>query len=70
MRRVEPADHVGEIGMTTQINYVLKVVDAKLAAIKKALTAADIEVVSLVEVYKEESGSVPEEDETAPPAGT
>ncbi len=56
--------------MTTQINYVLKVVDAKLAAIKKALTAADIEVVSLVEVYKEESGSVPEEDETAPPAGT
>lgn len=53
--------------MTTQINYVLKVVDAKLAAVKKALTAADIEVVSLVEVYKEETAPAPGEGEAAPP---
>jgi len=40
--------------MATQINYVLKVRDAKLPAVKKALSEAGIEVVSLVEVYKEE----------------
>jgi hypothetical protein len=40
--------------MATQINYVLKVRDAKLPAVKKALSEAGIEVVSLVEVYKED----------------
>lgn len=42
--------------MATQINYVLKVKDAKLGAIKKALSTAGIEVVSLVEVHKEDLG--------------
>jgi len=51
--------------MATQINYVLKVKDAKLGAIKKALTAAGIEVVSLVEVHKEEE---PESAQTEAPA--
>jgi hypothetical protein len=40
--------------MATQINYVLKVRDAKLPAVKKALSEAGIDVVSLVEVYKED----------------
>ncbi|MBI4823936.1 MAG: hypothetical protein HY805_06890 [Nitrospirae bacterium] len=35
------------------INYVLKVEDAKLADIQKALTQAGIKVRSLQEVYKE-----------------
>lgn len=40
--------------MATQINYVLKVRDAKLPAVRKALSEAGIDVVSLVEVYKED----------------
>jgi hypothetical protein len=58
--------------MTTQINYVLKVRDAKLAAVKKALSEAGIDVVSLVEVFKEETPA-PEGDAPAdvpPAAGT
>ena len=48
--------------MPTQINYVLKVKDSKLSAVKKALTDAGIDVVSLVEVHKEEMAA------PAPPA--
>jgi hypothetical protein len=64
--------------MTTQINYVLKVRDAKLAAVKKALSEAGIDVVSLVEVFKEEApapqGDAPADVSPAggtptPPAG-
>ncbi|MBI5136299.1 MAG: hypothetical protein HZA24_03065 [Nitrospirae bacterium] len=40
--------------MPVQINYMLKVRDGKLGAVRKALTDAGIEVISLVEVYKEE----------------
>ena len=40
--------------MALQINYMLKVKDAKMGVIKKALSAAGIDVVSLVEVYKQE----------------
>lgn len=36
------------------INYILKVEDAKLTDIQKALTAAGIKVRSIQEVYKEE----------------
>ncbi|MDH5526961.1 MAG: hypothetical protein OEY97_06580 [Nitrospirota bacterium] len=52
--------------MPTQINYVLKVHDAKLGQVKKALTDAGIDVVSLVEVYKEEKAA--EGGEQAPSA--
>jgi nitrogen regulatory protein PII len=37
-----------------QINYIVKVKNAKLGELKKALTQAGIEVMSIVEVYKEE----------------
>lgn len=53
--------------MATQINYMLKVRDAKLAAVKKALAEAGIDVVSLVEVFKEETPSESPPAE-APPA--
>jgi len=57
--------------MATQINYMLKVKDAKLAAVKKALAEAGVEVVSLVEVFKEELPAEPPEpaDPAAPPSG-
>jgi hypothetical protein len=53
--------------MATQINYVLKVLDAKLPAVRKALSEAGIDVVSLVEVYKED---LPAPAEEAPPGPT
>ena len=37
------------------INYILKVQDAKAVAIQKALKEAGIEVVSVQEVHKEEA---------------
>lgn len=40
--------------MTTKRNLMLKVVDARPADIKKALKDSGIEVVSIVEVHKEE----------------
>ncbi|MFQ5508140.1 MAG: hypothetical protein ACE5FN_02250 [Leptospirillia bacterium] len=52
--------------MAMQINYMVKVLDAKLGTVKKALTEAGIEVVSLVEVFKEETGA--DVDAEAPPA--
>jgi hypothetical protein len=54
--------------MATQINYVLKVKDAKLAAVKKALSGAGIDVVSIVEVHKEELPEAPAPPPEAPPA--
>jgi hypothetical protein len=54
--------------MATQINYMLKVRDAKLAAVKKALSDAGIDVVSLVEVFKEELPAPPAEPGAAPEA--
>ncbi len=47
--------------MPTKINYVLKVYDAKIAEIKKALEGAGIKVNSILEVYKEEVKEEPEE---------
>lgn len=38
----------------TQINYVVKVKDTKLIEVKKALTEKGIDVVSIVEVHKED----------------
>lgn len=37
-----------------KINYILKVEEAKLAQIKKALEEAGIKVISIVEIHKEE----------------
>ncbi len=55
----------------TQINYMLKVKDAKLGALKKALVAADIEVVSLVEVFRQEPPlAAPDEAVGTPPQST
>ena len=36
------------------INYIIKVEDARLADIQKALQSAGIKVRSIVEIYKEE----------------
>jgi len=55
--------------MGTKINYVLKVKDAKLGAVKKALSAAGIEVVSLVEVYKEQDAPPPDAGVSADGSG-
>lgn len=37
-----------------KINYILKVEDAKLSQIKKALEGGGVKVVSIVEIHKEE----------------
>ncbi|MBF0536925.1 MAG: hypothetical protein HQL03_01585 [Nitrospirae bacterium] len=39
--------------MTVQINFMLKVEDAKLPDIQKALKGAGVKVKSIVELYKE-----------------
>jgi len=41
--------------MAVKTNFVLKVQDAKLADIQKALKDANINVVSILEVHKEEA---------------
>ena len=42
-------------GMATKSNFILKVQDAKLADVQKALKDANINVVSILEVHKEEA---------------
>ncbi len=44
----------------TNINYILKVKDAKLVDVQKALQQAGIQVRSILEVYKEEEKPVEE----------
>lgn len=34
------------------INYIIKVEDAKMAQIKKALETANIKVISIIDIYK------------------
>jgi hypothetical protein len=41
--------------MATKTNFMLKVQDAKLADVQKALKDANINVVSIMEVHREES---------------
>ncbi len=41
--------------MATNINYIVKVTDAKVMDIQKALEQAGIKVRSIIEVFKEES---------------
>ncbi|MCX7792890.1 MAG: hypothetical protein N2257_00570 [Thermodesulfovibrionales bacterium] len=45
------------------INYILKVEDAKLTDIQKVLTQAGIKVRSIIEVYKEGHTSVETQEE-------
>jgi uncharacterized protein YaaQ len=40
--------------MATKTNFILKVQDAKLADVQKALKDANINVVSILEIHKEE----------------
>ena len=44
------------------INYIIKVEDAKMAQIKKALETANIRVISIIDVYK--SGEEVKKEET------
>lgn len=44
----------------TNINYILKVKDAKLMDVQKALQSAGIQVRSIIEVSKEEEKTVEE----------
>jgi hypothetical protein len=41
--------------MATKSNFILKVQDAKLADVQKALKDANINVVSIMEIHKEEA---------------
>ena len=41
--------------MATKTNFILKVQDAKLADVQKALKDANINVVSILEIHKEEA---------------
>ena len=41
--------------MSVKTNYILKVSDAKLADIQKALKDANISVVSIMEIHKEDA---------------
>jgi len=38
----------------TTINYIVKVEDAKMSQIKKALESANIKVISIIDIYKSE----------------
>jgi hypothetical protein len=53
--------------MSKKINFVLKVTDAKLLDIKKALEAKNIKLDSIIEVYKEE---ITDPSASAKPADT
>ncbi|HAS53399.1 MAG: hypothetical protein A2X56_10655 [Nitrospirae bacterium GWC2_57_13] len=46
---------VGGDPMATKTNFVLKVTDAKLADVQKALKDAGINVLSLMEIHREEA---------------
>ncbi|MDF1536178.1 MAG: hypothetical protein P1S46_06710 [bacterium] len=50
--------------MATLSNYMVKVTDAKMPEVKKALEAAGIEVRSIIQVHKEETGAVEETAES------
>jgi hypothetical protein len=48
-------DRGGVPTMATKTNFILKVQDAKLADVQKALKDANINVVSIMEIHKEEA---------------
>ena len=47
--------------MPLRINYMLKVYDAKLVEIKKALESANIKIHSILEAHREEVENIAEE---------
>ena len=58
MSVVQPqADYflTGGTVMSTKTNFILKVQDAKLADVQKALKDANINVVSIMEIHREET---------------
>jgi hypothetical protein len=48
--------------LATLANYMVKVTDAKMPAVKKALEAAGIEVRSIIQVHKEETADPQREE--------
>ena len=50
--------------MATQRNFMLKVIDSRMSDVRKVLKDAGVNVVSIVEVYKEE---LPEESKIESP---
>ncbi len=59
------ASNNGGTTVATNSNFLVKVTDAKMPAVKKALEEAGIEVRSIIAVHKEETGS---KQETVEPA--
>jgi len=57
--------------MPTKRNYLIKVIDAKIVDIKRALEAKGIKLESIYEMYKEtqEPEKVAAPDASAPPGG-
>ena len=53
----------GGIKVATNSNFLVKVSDAKMPAVKKALEEAGIEVRSIIALHKEETGTVEEKEE-------
>ena len=51
------ASNNGGTVVATNSNFLVKVTDAKMPAVKKALEEAGIEVRSIIAVHKEETGS-------------
>lgn len=51
--------------MATNSNFLVKVSEAKMPAVKKALEEAGIEVRSIIALHKEETGAVEEKEESA-----
>jgi uncharacterized protein YaaQ len=54
----------GGYTVATNTNFLVKVEDAKMPAVKKALEEAGITVRSIIALHKEEAGSDNEADET------
>ncbi len=51
--------------MATNTNYLVKVTDAKMPEVRKALQEAGIEVRSIIQLHKEETGAEEEKAEAA-----
>ena len=51
--------------MATNSNFLVKVSEAKMPAVKKALEEAGIEVRSIIALHKEEAGGGEEKEESA-----
>ena len=54
---------IGGTTVATNSNFLVKVSDAKMPAVKKAIEEAGIEVRSIIALYKEEAGTDEEKPE-------